>query len=216
MSAVRTLSVLSVSLRVVGLLKRLDDGRDDAALRAAFLAARDVWLRSVLRSLPRDTAYGALPTPIGARDADRRRRRRLFVAAHRRDAAATDRDRDAVSRRVQRRNDARRSGGDGERRRAVWQRRRPPARLARASHRHLSRCAAASLSLVSTLIAFVGAATLESELPRVADGASLANLLDQAMYAGLTLGRVGADLRPLLVVPFERRALGRGRALSFV
>jgi hypothetical protein len=41
----------------------------------------------------------------------------------------------------------------------------------------------------------------------VSDGASLATLLDASMYFGLALGRVGSDVRALLVVPFERRLL---------
>ena len=35
-------------------------------------------------------------------------------------------------------------------------------------------------------------------------GASLANVLDQCMYFGLAMGRVGADFRVLLVCFFER------------
>ena len=45
--------------------------------------------------------------------------------------------------------------------------------------------------------------TLTAQLARVREGAALAALLTQAMYFGLSLGRVGADLRVFIVAPFE-------------
>ncbi|CAG9460795.1 unnamed protein product [Pedinophyceae sp. YPF-701] len=47
----------------------------------------------------------------------------------------------------------------------------------------------------------------EARLPGVKDGASLASLLDHAMYCGVSLGRVGLDFRPLLEPMFAARAL---------
>eukprot|EP00741_Cyanophora_paradoxa_P009332 tig00000144_g9040.t1 len=47
--------------------------------------------------------------------------------------------------------------------------------------------------------------TLEATLPLVTDGASLANVLEQCMYCGMSLGRVGVDFRGLLGPPFEKQ-----------
>lgn len=44
-------------------------------------------------------------------------------------------------------------------------------------------------------------------LARVGEGGALASVLDHAMHAGLSLGRVGLDFRPALAPLFERRAL---------
>lgn len=44
-------------------------------------------------------------------------------------------------------------------------------------------------------------------LPRVAEGGSLASVLDHAMYCGGSLGRVGLDFRPLLAPLFEQAVL---------
>jgi hypothetical protein len=48
-------------------------------------------------------------------------------------------------------------------------------------------------------------AALETGLARVTEGNSIANLLDQCMYTGLSLGRVGLDLRGLIAPIFTRR-----------
>eukprot|EP00188_Purpureofilum_apyrenoidigerum_P002944 Plantae.Rhodophyta-Purpureofilum_apyrenoidigerum.ctg2989.p1 GENE.Plantae.Rhodophyta-Purpureofilum_apyrenoidigerum.ctg2989~~Plantae.Rhodophyta-Purpureofilum_apyrenoidigerum.ctg2989.p1 ORF type:complete len:526 (+),score=84.24 Plantae.Rhodophyta-Purpureofilum_apyrenoidigerum.ctg2989:243-1820(+) len=46
-------------------------------------------------------------------------------------------------------------------------------------------------------------ATIHTGLKDVHDGASLSTILQQTMYCGQSLGRVGADFRPLLVPVFE-------------
>jgi len=46
---------------------------------------------------------------------------------------------------------------------------------------------------------------LEYYLPRIDDCGSIANILEQAMYFGASLARVGADFRPLLVPIFVER-----------
>lgn len=45
--------------------------------------------------------------------------------------------------------------------------------------------------------------TLEQKLPLIQDGTSIANLLSQCMYFGLSLGRLGADFRSVLAPIFE-------------
>lgn len=49
--------------------------------------------------------------------------------------------------------------------------------------------------------------TMEEQVPRLTEGGSLASVMDHAMYCGVSLGRVGADFRPLLAPLFERAAL---------
>jgi hypothetical protein len=41
----------------------------------------------------------------------------------------------------------------------------------------------------------------------VSEGGSLASVLDHTMYAGMSLGRVGLDFRPLLAPIFEARIM---------
>ena len=45
---------------------------------------------------------------------------------------------------------------------------------------------------------------LENHLPKIHDGSSIFNLLDQSMYLGLSLSRVGLDFRGLLPPIFEK------------
>ncbi|KJE91327.1 hypothetical protein CAOG_02479 [Capsaspora owczarzaki ATCC 30864] len=59
--------------------------------------------------------------------------------------------------------------------------------------------------VVERVASFV--ATLEANLAAVSDGATVASLLGQCMYFGMSLGRVGIDFRTLLVPLFEHRAL---------
>eukprot|EP01114_Cavostelium_apophysatum_P013075 TRINITY_DN3086_c0_g3_i1.p1 TRINITY_DN3086_c0_g3~~TRINITY_DN3086_c0_g3_i1.p1 ORF type:complete len:590 (-),score=143.50 TRINITY_DN3086_c0_g3_i1:10-1779(-) len=47
-------------------------------------------------------------------------------------------------------------------------------------------------------------ATLEKYLPDITEGLSIGNILDQCMYYGISLGRVGVDFRGLLVPIFEK------------
>ena len=49
--------------------------------------------------------------------------------------------------------------------------------------------------------------TLKRQLPRVAEGGSLASVLEHCMYCGMSLGRVGLDFRGLLVPVFEQEVL---------
>ncbi len=49
--------------------------------------------------------------------------------------------------------------------------------------------------------------TLKRQLPRIAEGGSLASVLEHCMYCGMSLGRVGLDFRGLLVPVFEREVL---------
>eukprot|EP00742_Colponemidia_sp_Colp-10_P007541 GILJ01008128.1.p1 GENE.GILJ01008128.1~~GILJ01008128.1.p1 ORF type:complete len:673 (+),score=105.28 GILJ01008128.1:31-2049(+) len=48
---------------------------------------------------------------------------------------------------------------------------------------------------------------LSIHLPRIQDGSSLSNALEQCMYCGHSLARVGADLRPLLVPLYEKTVI---------
>jgi hypothetical protein len=48
---------------------------------------------------------------------------------------------------------------------------------------------------------------LQEHLPRVRDGAQLHDLFEHAMFMGASLGRLGADFRPLLAPLFEDAAL---------
>ena len=54
-------------------------------------------------------------------------------------------------------------------------------------------------------------ATIDRVLGDIKDGALLANILEQAMYCGLSLARVGVDLRPLLPAIFTRHVLAQFR-----
>ncbi|KAH7437594.1 hypothetical protein KP509_05G079700 [Ceratopteris richardii] len=47
-------------------------------------------------------------------------------------------------------------------------------------------------------------AVLHALLPKISDGMSLATILEQCMYCGMSLGRVGMDLRGLLPPLFEK------------
>ena len=49
--------------------------------------------------------------------------------------------------------------------------------------------------------------TLKAQLPRIAEGGSLASVLEHCMYCGMSLGRVGLDFRGLLVPLFEQEVL---------
>ncbi|CAK0785769.1 hypothetical protein CVIRNUC_008980 [Coccomyxa viridis] len=49
--------------------------------------------------------------------------------------------------------------------------------------------------------------TLKRQLPRIAEGGSLASVLEHCMYCGMSLGRVGLDFRGLLVPVFEQEVL---------
>lgn len=49
--------------------------------------------------------------------------------------------------------------------------------------------------------------TLRRQLPRIAEGGSLASVLEHCMYCGMSLGRVGLDFRGLLVPLFEQEVL---------
>jgi hypothetical protein len=49
--------------------------------------------------------------------------------------------------------------------------------------------------------------TLESKLPLIPDGTGISNLLSQCMYFGLSMGRLGADFRSVLVPIFEKAIL---------
>jgi len=48
---------------------------------------------------------------------------------------------------------------------------------------------------------------IATHLPQIADGGSLASVLDHVMYCGASLGRVGLDFRPLVAPLFESAAL---------
>lgn len=49
---------------------------------------------------------------------------------------------------------------------------------------------------------------VEASLPGIAEGSSLASVLDHCMYCGMSLGRVGLDFRALLTPLFEARVAG--------
>jgi hypothetical protein len=46
--------------------------------------------------------------------------------------------------------------------------------------------------------------SLQQYLPLISDGLSLNNILDQSMYYGVSLGRVGVDFRVMISTIFER------------
>lgn len=48
---------------------------------------------------------------------------------------------------------------------------------------------------------------LQKYLGQIKEGVSIANLLDQCMYYGISLGRVGIDFRPLFIPLFENTIL---------
>lgn len=50
-------------------------------------------------------------------------------------------------------------------------------------------------------------AALAQYLPKISDGGGLASVLDHAMHAGASLGRVGLDFRPAIAPLFEQAAL---------
>ena len=49
---------------------------------------------------------------------------------------------------------------------------------------------------------------LREHLPRITEGGSLASVLEHCMYCGMSLARVGLDIRGLLPPVFEACVLG--------
>jgi len=68
---------------------------------------------------------------------------------------------------------------------------------------HTSRGTLPCRGALTRLLFAVALAQVETALKDIKDGAGLATVLQQSMYCGQSLGRVGADFRPLLAPLFE-------------
>lgn len=172
---------LPACLRVVGYLKRLGI-YSEHELRVSFLSSRDAWLSGVLAALPHDSPYGYL-----SRLADTARLHMFEIVTQYRAIFSGGGGGAAAS-------DAAALGNGAAAAAAA-------AASTDASERGTTALLHSWLMQRTTL--FVDA--LRLDLPGINDGASIASLLDQCMYFGLSLGRVGADFRPLLAPLFAER-----------
>eukprot|EP01094_Clydonella_sp_ATCC50884_P025672 TRINITY_DN6852_c0_g1_i1.p1 TRINITY_DN6852_c0_g1~~TRINITY_DN6852_c0_g1_i1.p1 ORF type:complete len:549 (-),score=163.46 TRINITY_DN6852_c0_g1_i1:219-1865(-) len=152
----RTNVQLPACLRIIGFLRRLGL-YSEAEMRVCFLQSRDLWLQSIVDSIPTANAYTFLNKLTDTS------RAHLFDIITQYRAIFTDNP--SASSPI---------------------------------------CDANMLHswLVHRIQKYLDC--LKAFLPRVTDGGSLSNLLDQAMYLGMSLGRVGADFRSLLPPIFEQ------------
>lgn len=146
---------LPACLRIVGFLRRVGL-YTEAEMRICFLQSRDLWLQSIVDSIPTANAYTFLNKLTDTS------RAHLFDIITQYRAIFTDNPSSSA---------------------AVCESNMMHSWLVHRIEKYLD--------------------CLRAFLPRVTDGGSISSLLDQAMYLGMSLGRVGADFRSLLPPVFQ-------------
>lgn len=173
---------LPTSLRVIGYLRRLEVF-SESRLRMLFLQCRGDWLRASLDSSVSPNAQAKL-----VRLSDDTRAMLFEIVTQYRAAFADDDDASFRSFRFETAAHSTPGLDSSEQDGAVF--------------------CASILSDWTASCAGQYLERLEEGLCDVHDGASLGTVLQQAMYCGQSLGRVGADFRPALAPLFESAVLG--------